>query len=108
MGEGHAVPAPRGVADRRMARRPRCAERLLDLQPTRRRAARATRTTRQAALENRTRLQAAQGRARAGALRGPLLARVVSPHRPGHRRARIPHTRTTEPFSPAAGLTLPQ
>jgi hypothetical protein len=36
------------------------------------------------------------------------MARLVSPHRAGHRRARIPHPRAREPFSPAAGLTLPQ
>ena len=54
------------------------------------------------------RLQAAQGRARTGSLRGPLLAWLVSPHRARHRRARIPRARAIEPFSPAAGLTLPQ
>ena len=32
------------------------------------------------------------------------MARVVSPHRPGDRRSRIPHPRAPEPFSPAAGL----
>ena len=36
------------------------------------------------------------------------MARVVSPHRPGDRRSRVPHPRAPEPFSPAAGLTLPQ
>ena len=33
---------------------------------------------------------------------------LVSPHRAGHRRPRVPHTRAAEPFSPAAGLTLPK
>ena len=60
------------------------------------------------ALEDRARLQAAQRRARPGPLRRPLLARLVSPHRAGDRRARVPHPRAAEPFSPAAGLTLPK
>ena len=60
------------------------------------------------ALEDGARLQAAQRRARPGPLRRPLLAWLVSPHRAGHRRPRVPHPRAAEPFSPAAGLTLPK
>src|SRR4051812_5331889 len=96
------------MADRRVARRPRSADRLLDLQPPRRDRARAARPARTDALEGRTRLQAAQRRTRPRSLRRPLLAWVVPPHRPGHRRPRLPHARATEPFSPAAGLTLPK
>ena len=33
---------------------------------------------------------------------------LVSPHRAGDRRPRVPHPRAAEPFSPAAGLTLPK
>src|ERR1700730_2546470 len=76
--------------------------------PPRRHRARAARPTRKAQMEDRARLQTAQGRTRPRPLRRPLLARVVPPHRPSHRRARIPHARTATPFSPAAGLTLPR
>ena len=69
------------------------ADRLLDLKPARRHRARAARAAGTDALEDGARLQAAQGRARARPLRGPLLARVVPPHRAGHRRARVPHAR---------------
>src|ERR1019366_9439653 len=98
----------RGMADRRMARRPRPTDRLLDLKPASRHPARAARAARTHALEDGARLQAAQRRARAWPLRRPLLARLVPPHRAGDRRARIPHARATEPFSPAAALTLPK
>src|SRR5215207_559645 len=96
------------MADRRMARRARAADRLLDLKPARRHRARAARAARTNALEDRARLQAAQRRARPRPLRRPLLAGVAPPHRAGDRRARVPHARTAEPFSPAAGLTLPK
>ena len=49
-----------------------------------------------------------KGRTRARPLRRPLLAGVVSPHRAGHRRPRVPDLGTAAPKSPAAGLTLPQ
>ena len=101
-------PTARGMADRRMARRPGRADRLLALKPARRHRARTARPAGAHALEDGARLQAAQRRARARPLRRPLLARLVSPHRARHRRARVPHTRATEPFSPAAGLTLPK
>ena len=39
---------------------------------------------------------------------GGLYLRGVSPHCDGERRARIPQSRAAEPFSPAAGLTLPK
>src|ERR1039458_1943411 len=94
----------RGMADRRMARRTRPTDRLLDLKPARRHPARAARAARTHALEDGARLQTAQRRARPRPLRRPLLARLAPPHRAGHRRARIPHARATEPFSPAAGL----
>ena len=84
------------------------AERLLDLEPARRHRTRTTHPAGADALEDRARLQTAQRRTRPGPLRRPLLARVVSPHRAGHRRPRLPHTRAAEPFSPAAGLTLPK
>ena len=84
------------------------ADRLLDLQPPRRHRARAARAPRPAALEDRARLQTAQRRTRPRSLRRPLLARLVSPHRAGHRRARLPDPGATAPKSPAAGLTLPQ
>jgi hypothetical protein len=35
-------------------------------------------------------------------------SRLVPPHRPRHRSARVPHPGAAEPKSPAAGLTLPQ
>src|ERR1700689_3468246 len=98
----------RGMADRRMARRTRRADRLLDLKPARRHRDRTARAARPHALEDGARLQTAQRRTRPRPLRRPLLARLVPPHRTGHRRARLPHTRATEPFSPAAGLTLPK
>src|ERR1700683_632568 len=96
------------MADRRMARRAPAPDRLLDLKPARRRPARAARSPGQNALEDRAGLQATQRRARPGPLRGPLLAGVVSPHRAGHRRARLSHPGAAEPKSPAAGLTLPK
>ena len=98
----------RGMADRRMARRSRRADRLLDLKPARRHRARAARAAGPHALEDGARLQAAQRRARPRPLRRPLLARLVPPHRAGDRRPRVPHARAAEPFSPAAGLTLPK
>ncbi len=84
------------------------ADRLLDLEPPRRHRARAARPARSAALEDRARLQTAQGRARPRPLRGTLLARLAPPHRPRHRRPRLPHPGAPKPKSPAAGLTLPQ
>ena len=106
---GEAIlPATGGMADRRMAQGQRQADRLLALEPPRRHQARAARPPRPPALEDRARLQATQGRARPGPLRRPLLARVVSPHRAGHRRARVPDPGAAAPKSPAAGLTLPQ
>jgi hypothetical protein len=36
------------------------------------------------------------------------MARVVSPHRAGDRRSRVPDPGAAAPKSPAAGLTLPQ
>src|SRR4029450_11670481 len=96
------------MADRRMAGRAGGADRLLDLKPARRHQARAARKAGTHALEDGARLQAAQRRARAGTLRRPLLARVVPPPGAGERRPRIPHARAVAPFSPAAGLTLPQ
>ena len=107
MGEA-ILPATGGMADRRMAQGQRQAERLLALEPPRRHQVRAARPPRPVALEDRARLQATQGRARPGPLRGPLLARLVSPHRAGHRRARVPDPGAAAPKSPAAGLTLPQ
>src|SRR5665648_849549 len=91
-----------------MARRPRPAQRLLDLQPARRHAARAPGAPGPAALDDRARLQATQGRTRARPLRGSLLDGLAPPHRAGHRRPRLSHPRAPTPFSPAAGLTLPQ
>ena len=96
----------RGMADRRMAPRRGETDRLLALKPPRRHHTRAARQARPAALEDRTRLQATQRRARPGPLRRPLLAGLVSPHRSGHRRPWLPHARASQPFSPAAGLTL--
>ena len=84
------------------------AHRLLALQPARRRRARATGPPRPAALEDRARLPPAEGRARAGPLRGSLLAGLAPPHRPGHRRPWLPHPGAARPKSPAAGLTLPK
>jgi hypothetical protein len=106
--EAHAVATARGVADRRVARARRGAHRLLALQPPRRRPARAPRAPGPAALEDRARLQAAQGRARPRPLRGPLVARLAPPHRARHGGPRLPHARTAAPKSPAAGLTLPR
>jgi SRSO17 transposase len=91
-----------------LIRRARSAERLLDQQPTRGDQARAARAPVAAALEDRARLQTAQGRARPGPLRGTLLPRLASPHRPRYRRTRLPDPGATAPKSPAAGLTLPQ
>ena len=70
--------------------------------------ARAARQAGTDALEDGARLQATQRRARPGPLRRPLLAWLVSPHRDGDRRPRVSHPRAAEPFSPAAGLTLPK
>jgi hypothetical protein len=53
-------------------------------------------------------LQVAQGRARPRSLRGPLMARLVSPDRAGHRSARLHDPGAAAPKSPVAGLTLPQ
>jgi len=106
---GEAIhPAPRGMADRRMAQGQGSADRLLALEPAGRHQARTARPARSPALEDRVGLQAAQGRARPGPLRRPLLAGLVSPHRAGHRRPRVPDPGAAEPKSPAAGLTLPQ
>src|SRR5450755_3982920 len=107
VGEGER-PATRGMADRRMARRQRQTDRLLALQPPGRHKARAARQARAAALEDRTRLQATQRRTWPRSLRGPLLARLVSPHRAGDRSTRLPNPGAAAPKSPAAGLTLPQ
>src|SRR5579863_4005142 len=101
-------PPARGMADRRMARQPGPADRLLDLKPAGRHRTRTARPPRTHALEDGARLQATQRRARPGPLRRPLMARLVPPHRARHRRTRLPHTRATEPFSPTAGLTLPK
>jgi hypothetical protein len=60
----------RGMADRRMARRTRRADRLLDLKPPRRHRPRTARAAGAIALEDRARLQATQRRTRAGSLRG--------------------------------------
>src|SRR5215217_8264040 len=91
-----------------MARRPRRADRLLDLKPARRHRARAARTAGTHALEDRARLQTAPRRARARPLRTPLMVGVAPPHRTGDRFPRVPHPRAAEPFSPAVGLTLPK
>src|SRR5438046_1524221 len=96
------------MVDRGVARGSRPADRLLDLKPLRRHRARAARAARQDALEDGARLQAAERRARPRPLRRPLLAWLVSPHRARDRRPRVPDARTAEPFSPAAGLTLPK
>src|SRR5665213_2552795 len=89
-------------------RGPREAERLLDLKPPRRQRARKARKAGPPALEGRARLQTAQGRTRPRPLRGPLLPRLVPPHRARHRRPRVPDPGAAEPKSPAAGLSLPQ
>jgi hypothetical protein len=39
---------------------------------------------------------------------GRSLARLAPPHSPRDRRPRVSHPRAAEPFSPAAGLTLPK
>src|SRR3954452_20272260 len=91
-----------------MARRSRRAHRLLDLEPTRGHRARAARAAGTHALEDGARLQAAEKRTRTRPLRRPLLARVAPPHCPGDRSPRVSHPRAAEPFSPAAGLTLPK
>jgi hypothetical protein len=107
-GIGAHPPAAGGMANRRMARRPRAAHRLLAIQPPGQHRARTTRPAGPAAMEDRTRLQAAQGRARPGPLRRPLLAGLVSPHRDGHRRSRVPHARTAAPFSPRGQPNTPE
>src|SRR3954470_11676025 len=89
------------MADRRMARGTARADRLLALRLAGRHRARATRAPGQAALEDRTRLQATQGRAWPRPLRRPLVAGLAPPHGVGHRRPRLSHTRAAEPFSPA-------
>ena len=93
-------PAARGVADRRVARGPRRADRLLALQPARRHRARAPRPAGPAALDDRARLPPAQGRARPRPLRGPQLARLAPPLRAGHRRPRLPDPGTADPNQP--------
>ena len=103
-----ASAAALGVADHRMARGRGGAERLLALQPARRRAGRAARPARPPALDDRARLPPAQRRARARPLRRPQLPRLPPPHRARHLRTRLPHRGTPAPASPAAGLTLPQ
>ena len=105
--EGAEVLPTRGMADRRVARRPRRADRLLDLKPARRHPARAAGTTRAHALEDGARLQAAQGRTRPGPLRRPLMARL-GPHTALVTAPTVPHARAAEPSSPAAGLALPK
>ena len=105
---GYTHRATRRVADLRVAREAREANRLLALESPRRHRTRAARQACPAALEDRAGLQAAQGRARARPLRGPLVPRLVPPHRARHGRTRVPHPGATSPFSPAAGLTLPQ
>ena len=69
---------------------------------------RAARPARPPALDDRTRLPPAQGRARTRPLRRPKLPRLPPPLRARHLRARLPHARSASPESPAAGLTLPQ
>ena len=91
VGQRAGDPAPRGMADRRMAKRRRAADRLLAGQPARFHQARAARPPRAAALEDRAGLQTTQGRTRPRPLRGTLISRLVSPHRSGHRRPRLPH-----------------
>src|SRR5262249_45484070 len=97
-----------GVADHRMARARRGANRLLALQPPRRRAARAAGTARPTALADRARLPAAQRRARTRPLRRPQLRRLPPPHPTRPRRARLPRRGPPAPESRAAGLTPPQ
>src|SRR4051812_32122786 len=96
------------MADRRMGRWSQRAARLLDLQRARQHRTRAARAAGADAMEDGARLQAAQRRTRTRSLRRPLLARMASPHSPGDRRPRISDARAAEPFSPAAGLTLPK
>src|SRR5204862_3305039 len=98
----------RGMADRRVARGRGRADRLLAVEPAGRYRARAAGPPGPSALEDRARLQAAQGRTRPRSLRGSLLARLVSPHGVGDGRPRLPDPRAPAPFSPAAGLTLPK
>ena len=74
--------------------RRRGTERLLALQPRRRRAARAARPARPPALDDRARLPAAERRTRARPLRRPQLPRLPPPLRARHLRARLPHPRT--------------
>ena len=104
MARGCQGSAPRGVADRRVARGRGGTDRLLALQPTHRHRARAPRAV---ALEGRARLSPAEGRAWPRSLRGPLLPGLAPPHRAGQRRPRLPHPGAPSPKSPAAGLTLP-
>src|SRR4051795_7250545 len=80
----------------------------VDLKPASGHRARTARAAATHALEDGARLQAAQRRAWGRSLRRPLLARLAPPHSPGDRRPRISHPRAAEPFSPAAGLTLPK
>src|SRR5262249_57649728 len=90
-----------------MAARRGGAERLLVLQPPRKRVTRAARPARSPAVDDRARLPAAEGRARPRPLRGPQLPRLPPPRRARYLRARLPHARAARPKSPAAGLTLP-
>ncbi len=105
----HRLPAAaRGVADHRVARRPRSAVGLLALQPRQGRKQGAARSPRPPTLDDRARLPPAQGRARPRPLRGPQLPRLPPPLRACHLRARLPDAGAARPKSPAAGLTLPQ
>src|SRR5450755_418286 len=96
------------MADLRMADRRQRAAGLLDQQPPHRRATPVHGHPRPLALEDRAGLPRAQRPARPGPLRRTLLPRLVSPHRAGHRRARVPDPGAAAPKSPAAGLTLPK
>ena len=100
------LPPRRGMADHRMARRRRGAERLraLHLPKTRPRAARAVGP---AAPDGRTRRPAAQRSNSGSTIRRPQLRRLSPPHRPRHLRARVPDGGTPAPESPASGLTPP-
>ena len=82
LGARNTQPAPRGMADRRVARREGPPDRLLALEPARQHQARTARPPRSAAVEDRARLQAAQRRAGPRPLPRPLLARLAPPHRP--------------------------
>src|SRR5262249_10888249 len=94
--------------DHRMAARRGGAERLLVLQPPRKRVTRAARPARSPAVDDRARLPAAEGRARPRPLRGPQLPRLPPPPPARYLRPRLPHAPAAPPQRPAAGLTLPQ